>query len=200
METATKHPLERAADGALEKAAAMGGHRAAHWNHDTEDWTVRSATDPGTVYQVWRKRPDNLHNEQSALQAATNRGWWWFTLECNCPAIVSSGYAVCKHKACVRLWQLHYHRRDGRAWGNLPPHSNAIAQANDDVDDDGTERWKDRYDPELGNPFDPEAPRETIAASRIDGDQLTDREIERRYAGQDIPYYAQEGNQERLPW
>jgi hypothetical protein len=139
MDTNARHPLERAADGALEKAEAMGGHAAAHWNPDSEDWSVHSATDPNTVYRVWRKHPDGPATEQSEKQAQANRGWWWFTLECNCPAIVSSGYAVCKHKACVRLWQLHYQRRDGRAWGTLPAHSNANSQANEALDADGIE-------------------------------------------------------------
>jgi hypothetical protein len=144
MDTATRHPLERAADGALEKAEKMGGHTAAHWNPDTEDWSVHSATDPNTVYRVWRKNPDGPAAEQSERQQQANRGWWWFTLECNCPAITTSGYAVCKHKACVRLWQLHYQRRDGRAWGTLPAHSNRMAQANADLDAEGVERYKDK--------------------------------------------------------
>lgn len=144
MDTPPRHPLERAADGALEKAEKMGGHTAAHWNPDTEDWSVKSATDPGTVYRVWRKYPDGPATEQSERQQQANRGWWWFTLECNCPAITTSGYTVCKHKACVRLWQLRYQRRDGRAWGTLPAHSNRMAQANADLDAEGVERYKDK--------------------------------------------------------
>lgn len=144
MATETRHPLERAADGAIAKAMLMGGYAAAHWNPDSEDWSVKSATDPHTVYRVWRRHPDGPATEQTERQQQANRGWWWFTLECNCPAIVSSGYAVCKHKACVRLWQLHYQRRDGRAWGTLPAHSNAVAQANEALDPDGVETWKDR--------------------------------------------------------
>lgn len=144
MDTDARHPLEKAATGALEKAEKMGGHTAAHWNPDTEDWSVKSATDPNTVYQVRRKNPDGPTTEQTEKQQQSNRGWWWFTLDCNCPAIVSSGYAVCKHKACVRLWQLHYRRRDGRAWGTLPAHSNRMARANADIDAEGVERYKDK--------------------------------------------------------
>lgn len=144
MDTETRHPLERAADGALAKAEAMGGHTAAHWNPDTEDWSVHSATDPNTVYTVWRKRPDALGREPTEKQRQANRGWWWFTLDCNCPAITTSGYAVCKHKACVRLWQIRYQRRDGREWGTLPAHSNRAAKANAKHDPDGVETWKDK--------------------------------------------------------
>lgn len=145
MVTDAKHPLERAADGALAKAVKMGGYSAAHWNPDTEDWSVHSATDPNTVYRVWRKHPDGPGAEQSEKQAQSNRGWWWFTLECSCQDHVDhKPWAVCKHKACVRLWQLHYQRRDGREWGTLPAHSNRMAQANADLDADGVEVWKDK--------------------------------------------------------
>lgn len=200
MATDVRHPLERAADGALAKAEAMGGHAAARWNPDSEDWSVHSATDPGTVYRVWRKHPDGPATEQTERQQQANRGWWWFTLECNCPAIASSGYAVCKHKACVRLWQLHYQRRDGRAWGTLPAHSNAMAQANEALDPDGVETWKDKEAETDGDPFSPDDSLEAPSGRYYDGVWYDDLpEGLRRYAA-DPPSYADAGNQEKLPW
>ena len=138
--------LERAAQTALAKADAQGGAAAAHWIAEPRHWAVASKSQPGVVRTVTRKKPAaEAEAEQGEPIRRKARGYWWFILECDCPAgrgtDEHAAYAVCWHKAAVFRWWQKYRRVDGSAYRDLPPHSNANSRLNEGDNDTRLDRF-----------------------------------------------------------
>lgn len=145
MATNDVHPLEAAAARALEKADALGERHRARWLPDEHCWIVASSREGEPPKRVVRKRAaaETIDPETGSVPRR-QRGYWWFVTDCDCEA-AQKGYAVCWHKAAVYRWWQANRRVDGDAYGTLAPHSPVAVHANNDLDADGIERFKDRH-------------------------------------------------------
>jgi len=142
--------MQAAAGRALTKAdeQAINYGRRARWIPEDGVWLVASSREGEPPVTVRRKKDAAevaAASESGEVERrGAKKGYWWFVLDCNCPAALS-GYAVCWHKAAVFRWWQQHRRVDGKAYPGREQFSPAQANANAVVDPDGVEPVKDRY-------------------------------------------------------